>query len=175
MNNLKNNYAFIDGANLHKGLNVLGWNLDYQRFRIWLKEKYSVQKAYIFIGFIKKYNYIYADLKKSGYILIFKEIIHDKVGKIKGNCDAELVLTAVSDYYENNFEKMILVSSDGDYACLVNFLLEKNKFHTIISPNNKNRLSLLLKRTNASIVYLDSQKSILEFKNKKAPDADETA
>jgi hypothetical protein len=32
-----NNFAYIDGANLHKGVNGLGWSLDYRRFRIWLK------------------------------------------------------------------------------------------------------------------------------------------
>ena len=36
----KNNFAFIDGANLHKGVNGLGWKLDYERFRVWLSEKY---------------------------------------------------------------------------------------------------------------------------------------
>ena len=28
------NYAYIDGANLYKGVENLGWQLDYKRFRI---------------------------------------------------------------------------------------------------------------------------------------------
>lgn len=48
----QNNFAYIDGANLHSGIKNLGWELDYARFRVWLKEKYNVQKAYIFLGLI---------------------------------------------------------------------------------------------------------------------------
>ena len=45
----ENNFAFIDAANLDKGIKSLNWRLDYKRFRVWLKEKYSVTKAYPFI------------------------------------------------------------------------------------------------------------------------------
>jgi len=41
----ENNFAYIDGANLHKGIAGFGWMLDYARFRIWLSEKYSVKKV----------------------------------------------------------------------------------------------------------------------------------
>jgi len=46
----ENNFAYIDGANLYNGSNSLGWKLDYRRFRVWLKDKYSVERAYLFIG-----------------------------------------------------------------------------------------------------------------------------
>jgi hypothetical protein len=29
----ENNFAFIDGANLHCGMDTLGWKLDYRKFR----------------------------------------------------------------------------------------------------------------------------------------------
>ncbi|KKT75445.1 MAG: hypothetical protein UW71_C0003G0039 [Parcubacteria group bacterium GW2011_GWB1_44_7] len=48
----ENNFAYVDGANLHKGIAELGWRLDYRKFRVWLLEKYGVSKAYIFLGFI---------------------------------------------------------------------------------------------------------------------------
>lgn len=38
----ENNFAFIDGANLYKGTKRLGWSLDYKCFRVWLKDKYSI-------------------------------------------------------------------------------------------------------------------------------------
>ena len=75
--NNSNNYAFIDGANLHRGVKGLGWELDYRKFRVWLKEKYSVSKAYIFIGLISEKKDLYAYLQEVGYILIFKEITHE--------------------------------------------------------------------------------------------------
>ena len=88
----KNNFAYIDGANLHKGVKSSDWRLDYKRFRIWLSEKYGVKNAYIFIGLIPKYKDLYAYLQECGFILIFKEVIYDGDGKAKGNCDADLVL-----------------------------------------------------------------------------------
>ena len=50
----QNNYAFIDGQNLYLGINLLGWKLDYKRFFVYLKEKYNVKKAYLFLGYIKE-------------------------------------------------------------------------------------------------------------------------
>ena len=89
-----NNYAYIDGANLHKAIKELGWGLDYKRFRVWLREKYGVARAYLFIGLIPQNKVLYTDLQEAGFILIFKEAIIDSEGKTKGNCDAELALRA---------------------------------------------------------------------------------
>jgi uncharacterized LabA/DUF88 family protein len=149
--------------------------LDYRRFRVWLKEKYFVERAYLFIGLMPKHRDLYTYLQEAGFTLVFKEITYDGQGNVKGNCDADLVLAAVRDAYESSFTKLVLVSCDGDYAGLVKFLMEKNKFKTILSPNNKNKLSILLKRTGAPIAYLDNQKSILDALKEKAPDADGTA
>lgn len=119
-----NNFAYIDGANLHRGIESLGWKLDYSRFRVWLSEKYWVKSAYLFIGLIPKYKELYKYLQESGFTPIFKEVVYDGNGKPKGNCDADLVLQAARDAYENKFDKAIIISSDGDYASLIKFLKE---------------------------------------------------
>jgi uncharacterized LabA/DUF88 family protein len=162
----ENNFAYIDGANLYNGINSLGWKLDYRRFRIWLKDKYSVQRAYLFIGLVGKHKDLYTFLQEAGFTLFFKETICDGDGKIKGNCDADLVLRAVRDAYENNCKKAIIVSSDGDYAGLVKFLLEKKKLRIILSPRTSDKCSILIKRTGAPISYLSDQQKILELKRK---------
>ncbi|TSC92531.1 MAG: Uncharacterized protein CEN89_625, partial [Candidatus Berkelbacteria bacterium Licking1014_7] len=90
-------------------------------------------------------------------------------------CDADLVLQATRDAYENNFKKAIIITSDGDYASLVKFLKEKDKLSVILSPSIKKKCSILLKRTNANIVYLNDKKSILEAQNEKAPGKDKTS
>jgi uncharacterized LabA/DUF88 family protein len=170
----ENNYAFIDGANLHRGVSSIGWELDYDRFRVWLKEKYAVTNAYLFIGLIPKYKDLYTYLQKSGFTLIFKEVIYDDVGKPKGNCDADLVLQAVCDTYENNYNKAVIVASDGDYSSLVKFLQKKEKLEAILSPAITEKCSVLLKRTNAIIAYIKDQKTLLEIQKEKAPDGDGT-
>lgn len=171
----ENNFAYIDGANLHRGIGSFGWKLDYARFRVWLSDKYGVNRAYIFIGLIPKYKDLYTYLQEAGFTLVFKEVVYDGDGKPKGNCDADLVLQAARDTYENKFDTAVIVSSDGDYASLVKFLVEHGKLRTILSPHTKDLCSILLKRTNAPIAYLNDQRSILEAKKEKAPDADRTA
>jgi uncharacterized LabA/DUF88 family protein len=95
-------------------------------------------------------------------------------GKIKGNCDADLVLKCAVDFYEKKFDDVVLVSGDGDYASLASFLREKNVFKTLISPSNN--CSFLLRKLNIPIVYLNTQKSNLvkNDQKEKAPDTDET-
>lgn len=148
-----NNFAYIDGANLHKGVDDLGWKLDYKRLRLWLSNKYKIKRAYIFLGLVSRYKDLYTYLQEVGFTLIFKETTYDGDRKVKGNCDADLVLRTVCDTYENNFDKAVIISSDGDYASLVKFLQSKNKILAIVSPSN--HCSILLKRTGVKIIYLD--------------------
>jgi len=157
-----NNIAYIDGANLYNGIKSLGWELDYARFRVWLTDKYLVRRAYLFIGLVPKYKDLYTHLQEAGFTLVFKETTYDGEGKVKGNCDADLVLQAVCDHYEGNLEKAIVVASDGDYSSLVKFLKEKNKIRVILSPANKEKCSILLKRTGVPITYLDDKRSIFK-------------
>lgn len=158
------NIAYIDAANLYNGIKSLNWELDYKRFRIWLTEKYSVKRAYLFIGLVPKNKDLYTYLQEAGFTLVFKETLYDDDGNIKGNCDADLVLQATRDYYEENFKQAIIVSSDGDYASLVKFLKDKNKIRALLSPADQEKCSILLKRINTPIIYLNDKKLILEKK-----------
>ena len=174
-NTKPNNYAYIDGANLHNGVKQLGWEFDYGRFRVWLREKYSVSQAYLFLGLVPKFKSLYTHLQELGFTLVFKEVTYGENGKVKGNCDADIVVRVMKDAYENNFDRAILVSSDGDYSSLVAFLMEKKKIQVVLSPYATKRCSILLKRTGVSIAYISDQKTVLEAQNEKTPDADKTA
>ncbi|MEK7108046.1 MAG: NYN domain-containing protein [Patescibacteria group bacterium] len=164
MTSSQNNIAYIDGANLHKGIAALGWQLDYHRFRVWLREKYGVQVAYLFIGLIPRYKDLYTFLQKNGFTLVFKEVVFDGTGQPKGNCDADLVLQASRDVYQTTFHQAVLVASDGDYAPLVKFLMESEKMCAVLSPSTASKCSVLLKRTGVRISYLNDQRKQLERK-----------
>ena len=127
----ENNYAFIDGQNLNLGIKSLGWSLDSKKFRIYLKEKYSVTVAYYFIGYLPENQDLYSALQKYGYYLIFKPIIADGKNKPKGNVDADLVLRVMLDYHK--FDKAIIITSDGDFYCLVKYLYQNNKLKFVPS------------------------------------------
>ncbi|OGE79753.1 MAG: hypothetical protein A2660_02050 [Candidatus Doudnabacteria bacterium RIFCSPHIGHO2_01_FULL_45_18] len=168
-----NNYAYIDGNNLYRGVNNSGWKIDFFRFRKWLQDKYGIDRAYYFIGLIPKEKDLYQALQKAGFTLIFKEVVYGTDGKPKGNCDADLVLQATRDVYENSCEKLALITSDGDYASLVKFLQEKDKLKIILSPSIQEKCSILLKRTNAPITYLNDVKNKISLDhNEKAPAKD---
>lgn len=79
----ENNFAFIDGQNLNLGVREIGWKVDYFKFRIYLKEKFGVNKAYYFIGYVEGNSDLYASLQEAGYILIFKPTFRNKMVKLK--------------------------------------------------------------------------------------------
>lgn len=159
-------FAYVDGANLHRGIKSLGWKLDYRKFRSWIRQKFNVSEADLFIGLMSKHADLYTTLQSAGYTLVFKEVVYDGDGKAKGNCDADLVLHAVRDHYECTPSSVVLVSSDGDYAPLIRFWQEKGTSCTIVSPGPRNKCSILLKRTGAPIVYLEDVKHKLERRPK---------
>jgi len=51
MKKSRNNYAFIDAANLfYGGQKSLGWKIDYRKLLRYLKDKYGISKALYFGG-----------------------------------------------------------------------------------------------------------------------------
>lgn len=146
-------YAFIDSQNVNLGVKSLGWNLDFYRFYTYLEEKYTVEKAYLFIGHIPGNEKLYTYLQKCGYILIFKPTLKSNKNKklnVKGNVDAELILHAMIEW--NNFDKAIIVSGDGDFYCLIEYLETNRKLEKIIVPNDK--YSSLLRKFARKIVMV---------------------
>lgn len=138
-----NNYAFIDSQNVYLSIKFLGWHIDWKRFRIYLKEHYNVEKAFIFIGYIEGKNQLYTELQDAGFICVFKPVLTYKDGTVKGNVDAELVLHVMINFQA--FEKAVIITGDGDFYCLVQYLLEQHKLQTVLVPNSI-KYSALLKR-----------------------------
>jgi len=161
-----NNYAFIDGQNLNLGIKSLGWKLDHFRFRVYLKDKYNISIAYIFIGYIQENQDLYDTLQKAGFILKFKPVLPDKDGKHKGNVDADLVVQAMIDFYENHFDKALIITSDGDFYSLVRFLYQHERLEKVMSPYKQTCSSLLMDTAKEKLVFMDNLKEKLEY-NKK--------
>jgi len=127
------NFAFIDSQNVHLAVSDQGWKLDWARFRVYLREKYFVEQAYLFIGFVDGNTQLYTELQQAGFICIFKPTLTYKTGTIKGNCEAELVLHTMIQ--KENFNQAVIVSGDGDFYCLVDYLIDQNKLCTLLIPN----------------------------------------
>lgn len=165
-------YAFIDSQNLNLGtskdiihgrkLIYKGWKLDFKKFRRYLSDKFRTKKAFLFIGYVKQNERMYRRLKSYGYELIFKPTVKDNRGDQKGNVDAELVLYSAAIEYPN-YEKAIIVSGDGDFYCLYDFLEKNKKLFYLIIPNKLSESSLL-KKFQKYKIFLYREKQKLEFK-----------
>ncbi len=156
------NYAFVDGTNLHRTMQEVGWDLDYRRFRIYLSEHYGVVKAYYFVGYVPQYQSLYRFLEAVGYTMKYKEVPNTKKGEIKGNIDSELVLQAMIDI--NQYERAVLVSSDGDFACLVNHWRDKGKLQCVLAPRKKACSHLLKKVARERLYFVEDLRHKLEYK-----------
>jgi len=153
-------YAFIDGQNLHVGLDKQGWTLDYGAFRRYLKDKFQVRKAFYFIGFVDTNAALYEHLQREGYILVFKPTL--VVGGLrKGNVDAELVLHAMIEY--ENYDQAIIVTGDGDFHCLVAHLKKEGKLRKLVVPDDQ-RYSSLYRKYTQDVMGLNKLRGKLELK-----------
>lgn len=167
----ENNYAFIDGQNLYRGVKSLGWDIDWQRLRTYLLEKYSVTNAYLFIGYISEFEWLYTLLKDAGFILKFKPTIKNKDGSIKGNVDGDMILQAILEY--KKYDKAVIITSDGDFYSLVDYLYKKEKLQIVMSPYGKTCSVLLKKTAREKIVFMDNLRQLIAKEEKrKAPPED---
>lgn len=173
MKKKENNFAFIDSQNLNLSIQNLGWRLDFQRFRKYLTDKYSVTKAFLFIGYIEGNNDLYSFLQQAGFICIFKPTLKYKDGKTKGNCDAELVLQVMIEY--RNYDKAVIVTGDGDFYCLVKYLVDMQKLNVVLIPNQLKFSALLkLKIFRPYLRYMNDLEEKLAYTKKKRPHKDRT-
>jgi hypothetical protein len=145
-------HAFIDAQNIYKGVQSDGWSLDWRKFRVYLRDKYHVEKAFIFIGYMSQYQSLYSLLEESGYVLIFKPVIMRATGEVKGNVDAELIVKCWRR--EGEYNKAVIVTGDGDFVPLVKILQEKGAFEHVIVPNRKYASRLLRKASGSNITFM---------------------
>ena len=157
----RKNYAFIDGTNLHRSTLEMGWKLDYKKFRRYLEEKYDVGRAYYFIGWVATNQSLYDKLQSRGYELVFKPTYILPSGERKGNIDPELVLQAMTHY--RVYREAVIVTSDGDFACLVEYLRLKNKLRSVIASSKGGCSHLLEEASGTYIYYMDDLRSKLEY------------
>ena len=184
-----NTYAFIDSQNLNLGTQRMGWKLDWRKFRQYLADKHGVTKAYTFIGYMSENEQMYEYMHELGYLVVLKPTVdvtapHETSPKtdgqtnakpseakdkdkekptIKGNVDAELVLYAMKEL--PHYSQAIIVSGDGDFFSLAEYLEEQGKLAHILTPNWQ--YSSLLKAFDNKIIRLDQLRRQLAYHDRK--------
>ncbi len=174
----RGNYAFIDNQNLNLGIQKLGWKLSWRKFHDYLRKNYGVDKAFMFIGYMPDHEELYTHMHDLGYFVVLKPTLDmrkmpiegapepepeqpgdDKKPAVKGNVDAELVLYAIKEM--PNYNKAIVVSGDGDFFSLVEYLAQQGKLQNIMAPNWQ--YSSLLKPFDEYIIRLDKFRRQLSY------------
>ena len=180
------NFAFIDAQNLYFGTTKcdscakkLGidlkdmqladcacsnaWEVNLERFRIYLAENYGVKEAYYVLGYLnEKHDELYKEIQKAGFIISFKEHSSKAKSAKKGNVDTDIVFEVMRSLIENSFDKVIIVSGDGDYKKLIYYLVSKNKFKKILFPNKKFASSLYKALGSEYYDYLENIRTHIE-------------
>ncbi len=162
------NVAYIDGQNLYLWTKADWRFVDFKRLRIFLKDKFNVEEAYYFIGFVSEEEQaLYNNLQKAGFIVVFREHSATLKGKKKGNVDVDIVFEIMKKIYEEkDFDKIVLVTGDGDYIKLVKHLIKKNLLHKVVFPN-KNYSSLYNSIGNSFYYCLLEAKRKIEHNKKR--------
>lgn len=155
-----NNYAFIDGNNLHLGTRDAGWIPDYCKLRQHLKIRYNVGEAYYFIGEKDGEEGLYNSLRSDGYTVITRPT-YVVNGEVKGNCDVDLTLHCMLEY--SNFNKAVIVSGDGDFYSLIKYLKDNRKLRMVILPNKETFAEVIPKACGGQIAYLENIKHEILF------------
>jgi len=103
-----------------------------------------VQKIYYYLGYpITGKENLYTEIQEMGYILCFRLYNQEMITKKKGNVDSDIIFNIMKKMYlKEKFDKIILVTGDGDYKMLIDFLIEEKKFKKILFPNDNYYSSL---------------------------------
>jgi len=64
------------------------------------------------------------------------------------------VLKATSDFYTKKFDTCYLITGDGDFGCLVEFLKNNESITGVLAPDEK-KCSILIKNKNVPVTFLN--------------------
>ena len=94
--------------------------------------------------------------------MVFKPTLTLPDGKVKGNVDAELVLHTMIEY--PNYNKALIVTGDGDFYCLIDYLIKHDKLLKLMIPNRMEFSSLFRKLMRYIVFMNDLEKKLVHEK-----------
>jgi uncharacterized LabA/DUF88 family protein len=130
---------------------------------------------------VPEFEDMYIQLHDSGYLVVLrptKDLTKPHVEKkdkpgddkneekkpIKGNIDVELTLWAMKEW--KGYDKAIIISGDGDFYSLAEYMEEQGKLLNILTPNWQ--YSQLLNQFESKLVRLDRFKRDLQYRGAHA-------
>jgi uncharacterized LabA/DUF88 family protein len=171
-----NNYAYIDGVNLHLTYENLDWRVDYEKLLNHLRKKYGVIIAHYFLGKTADTKPIYEKLSSYGYNIKLKEpspyreeeklcpycskVIEPEIQRNKADVDSYMTMQIMSDM--DDFDKAVIITSDGDFDEIVKRLKNMGKLRLVFAPCREGCSKLLKRVAVDKIAYIEDFRTDLE-------------
>lgn len=138
-------YCFIDEQNLFRGVQFMGWKINWYLFRKLLRAQFGVTKAVVFMGYIPANTSLYATIRRAGFEIEFREVRVLRDGSLDNtNVDTDLVCYALDN--KSNYDKAAIVADDSDFLSLIKALNKQGKLQTVISTHSLQYTSRDIKR-----------------------------
>ncbi|MEK9153847.1 MAG: NYN domain-containing protein [Patescibacteria group bacterium] len=144
---------YIDAANIILSAQNLGFNLDIFKLIRHLTDSFRAARIIYFTGNFKSKREEFKKLEDMKVELVYKEIYNEE-HKAKANCDVEISHRMTYDILLNTVDKIVLVSGDGDFACLCDFARFKNIAVKVMAFDPISCSRMIKRRQFARVSYL---------------------
>ena len=92
------------------------------------------------------------------------------IGEKKGNVDSDIIFSIMKRMYlKDSFQRIVLVSGDGDYKMLIDFLVGEDKLEKILFPKQRYASSLYKTIDSKYVADLSDSDVRRKIAKKKAP------
>lgn len=163
--------VFIDAANILYSQQTLGWRVDYTKLKTYFENECDLRGIFFYTGHVgdnERQQSFLGKLERLGYHVHSKEVKRIRVSPdtyiLKGNLDVELAVEAV--LHLDDYDTIVLMSGDSDFAFLLDVLKERGK-RTIVLSERGHVSRELLER--AKYIDLRRLRDAIEFQKSPPP------
>lgn len=157
-------YVFIDASNIIYGASNHGWKMDFKKLAHYLKTRFKAVRVIYYAGLDAENNKqlgFYEKLQEFNYILRLVPVKTFKDGKKKADVDSRMTFEIMK--YFSKYNRAIVMTGDGDFYWVLEYLLEKKKEVKLLSHADSTARELK-KLFGEEFTDLGRIKSVLEYK-----------
>jgi uncharacterized LabA/DUF88 family protein len=158
---------FIDGANFHGTMRMLGIDVDYHQILKFVQKDYDLLRAFYYTAVYEE-NSGYKPLQQlidflnlNGFFIRLKPAkSYDNAGviRIKGNMDVEIAVDSMR--MAKHMDHMFLFSGDGDFRYLIDSIQNEGVRVTVVSSLKVKHCSVELRRQADEFIELEELRQV---------------
>lgn len=165
----QNTIIYIDAANILLSAHVLGLEVQMPLLVKHLQDTYRGCTIVYFTGNFSRLTELFQHLEQAHVEIVRKEVYKEDA-HTKANCDVEIAHRITHDVLLHPPEQIVLLSGDGDFACMLDFMQQKGIRCKVIATDPKSCSRMLKRRLFARISYLvEEGAQLFTQRNEKPP------